>query len=235
MQAVVIGGSGGIGGAFVAHLADQTHYELIATYRSKVPEGSLSEAAQWHPLDVEDAEQIGEFCAQLGEVGLFINAVGMLHTASQGPEKSLRQIDPEFFLQSIRINTLPTLLFAQHLPKHFRHQQPAVFATVSARVGSIEENHLGGWYSYRASKAALNQALKTTAIEWQRNLRNVCVAALHPGTTDTALSRPFQRNVPAEQLFTPQHSVTCMMNVIERLTPEKTGRFWSFDGEILPW
>ena len=133
------------------------------------------------------------------------------------------------------VNALPTLLFSRFLATKFRHKQPAVFATISARVGSIEENYLGGWYSYRASKAALNQVLKTLAIEWRRNLPNVCVAALHPGTTDTALSKPFKKNVPEDQLFSADQSVAYMMKVIDKLEPELSGRFWSFDSTQLPW
>jgi len=119
--------------------------------------------------------------------------------------------------------------------KNFKHGRPALFATVSAKVGSIEDNRLGGWYSYRASKAALNMCLKTLAIEWQRSLPNVAVAALHPGTTDTDLSKPFQRHVPEHQLFSPDQSVIYMVNVLQKLKPADSGKFWAFDGELLPW
>ena len=118
---------------------------------------------------------------------------------------------------------------------NFRHGRPAVFATVSAKVGSIEDKRLGGWFSYRASKAALNMCLKTLAIEWRRSLPNVAVAALHPGTTDTDLSRPFQHNVPSGQLFTPAQSVSYMLDVLDGLNPADSGRFLAFDGEKLPW
>ena len=159
----------------------------------------------------------------------------MLHTPAQGPEKTIRHIDPAFFLQSMSVNTVPTLLLAKHLQSNFRHGRPAVFATVSAKVGSIEDNRLGGWFSYRASKAALNMCLKTLAIEWRRSLPNIVVAALHPGTTDTALSRPFQHNVPSGQLFTPRHSVHCMLDVLDGLNSADSGQFLAFDGEKLPW
>ena len=149
--------------------------------------------------------------------------------------ETVRHIDPAFFLESMRINTLPTLLLAKHLHDKFRHGRPAVVATVSARVGSIEDNRLGGWFSYRASKAALNMCLKTLAIEWRRSLPNVAVAALHPGTTDTALSRPFQSNVPIGQLFTPGQSVASMLDVLDGLNSADSGQFLAFDGEKLPW
>jgi NAD(P)-dependent dehydrogenase (short-subunit alcohol dehydrogenase family) len=104
---------------------------------------------------------------QIGEINWLINTVGMLNTPAQGPEKTIRHIDPAFFLESMGINTVPTLLLAKHLHGKFRHGRPAVFATVSAKVGSIEDNRLGGWFSYRASKAALNMCLKPLAIEWR--------------------------------------------------------------------
>lgn len=135
----------------------------------------------------------------------------------------------------MQINALPSLLLAKHLQANFKHKRPGIFATISAKVGSIEDNRLGGWYSYRASKAALNMCLKTLAIEWQRVLPNVAVAALHPGTTDTFLSKPFQKNVPPEQLFTPEQSANYMLKVLKQLKPSETGKFWAFDGELLPW
>jgi NAD(P)-dependent dehydrogenase (short-subunit alcohol dehydrogenase family) len=237
MQTVVIGGNGGIGNAFVKLLMDKGTKDVIATYHNTKPAQELTQNTnvEWFQLDATDESAVSDFCEKLGDVGLFINAVGMLHDDQHKPEKSTRNLGKDYFIKSMTINTLPTMLFAKYLPLHFRHKQTAVFATISARVGSIEENYLGGWYSYRASKAALNQVLKTLSIEWRRNLPNVCVVALHPGTTDTALSKPFQKNVPAEQLFTADKSVMLMSDVISHLTPEKSGKFFSFDGENLPW
>ena len=234
MNALVVGGSGGIGLAFVKHLLKQNRYSVHATYNSTLPPDEI-DGCKWSQLDATDEQQVADFCMQLGEIDLFINAVGMLHDEAHQPEKATRHIDSEYFFKSMQVNVLPTLLMAKHLAGHFRHKRPAVFATVSARVGSIGENRLGGWYSYRASKAALNQVLKTLSIEWQRNLKNVCVAALHPGTTDTPLSKPFHKNVPQENLFTPEQSVDYMMQVVNDLSPQDTGQFLSFDGENLPW
>jgi NAD(P)-dependent dehydrogenase (short-subunit alcohol dehydrogenase family) len=133
------------------------------------------------------------------------------------------------------VNALSSLLLAKHLHGAFRHGRPAVFAAISAKVGSIEDNRLGGWFSYRASKAALNMCLKTLAIEWRRSLPNVSVVALHPGTTDTALSKPFQRNVPSGQLFSPGQTVEYLLQVLQGLETGKSGQFLAFDGERLPW
>ncbi len=235
MNAVVIGGSGGIGRAFVHYLeANKPGIRIVASYHHGQPPTD-TQRTEWRRLDITSEDQIEQFCADLPDVDLCINAAGMLHNEQFSPEKSTRQIDAAYFLHSMSVNALPTLLLARYLEPHFKHKRPAVFATVSARVGSIEENYLGGWYSYRSSKAALNMILKTLSIEWKRKLPTVTVAALHPGTTDTRLSEPFSSNVKPGQLFSTSQSVGYMMNVIEQLTPDKSGAFWSFDGEILPW
>jgi len=192
MNIVIAGGSGGIGGAFVEVLARRPGVDKINATCNSHSSALDHEKVIWHRLDLTDEAAIEDWAAQTDEIDWLINAAGILHTPVQGPEKSIRQIDPAFFLENVSINALPALLLAKHLHGKFRHGRPAVFATVSARVGSIEDNRLGGWFSYRASKAALNMSLKTLAIEWRRTLPNVAVVALHPGTTDTALSKPFQ-------------------------------------------
>ena len=235
MKVVITGGSGGIGSAFVHRLAGRPNVETVtATYHRHRPAAEHPKVI-WQQVDLSDESAIRAWAAQIDEVDWLINAAGILHTSTQGPEKTVRHIDPEFFLHSMTINTVPTLLLAKHLHTRFRHGRPAIFAAVSARVGSIEDNRLGGWFSYRASKAALNMCLKTLAIEWRRTLPNVSVAALHPGTTDTALSKPFQHNVPREQLFAPAQSVDHMLTVLDGLEPGESGQFLAFDGERLPW
>jgi NAD(P)-dependent dehydrogenase (short-subunit alcohol dehydrogenase family) len=232
---VITGASGGIGGAFVDRLAGRPGVQnIIATYRSGSPAPGYP-GVQWHKLDLGDESAVRDWAARVGEIDWLINAAGILHTPEHGPEKTIRQVDPDFFLDNMRSNAVPTLLLAKHLHSSFRHGRPALFATVSAKVGSIEDNRLGGWFSYRASKAALNMCLKTLAIEWRRTLPNVAVVALHPGTIDTALSRPFQRNVPAQQLFAPARTAGYLVDVLERLEPADSGQFLAFDGERLPW
>lgn len=233
-QVVVIGANGGIGSEFIRQLRKVYPNKVIATYNRLAPETNYADV-DYRTLDITHEEKIRTFCESLERVTLFINAVGFLHNTQYSPEKTIKQASTDYFMESMRINALPTLLFARYLAPNLRHDKQAVFATVSARVGSIEENYLGGWFSYRASKAALNQVLKTLSIEWQRSMKNVCVAALHPGTTDTSLSKPFQRNLPEGQLQTTEYSVESMLKIIENLTPKETGRFWSFDGEQLPW
>lgn len=235
MNILIAGGSGGIGGAFVEALATRPGVDKIIATCNRHASAVEHAKVIWHRLDLTDEDAIEGWAAELDEIDWLINAAGILHTRVQGPEKSIRQIDPAFFLKNMSINALPALLLAKHLHGKFRHGRPAVFATVSAKVGSIEDNRLGGWFSYRASKAALNMSIKTLAIEWRRTLPNVAVVALHPGTTDTALSKPFQRNVPHGQLFTPENSVNCMLRVLENLRPAHSGEFLAFDGERLPW
>jgi NAD(P)-dependent dehydrogenase (short-subunit alcohol dehydrogenase family) len=235
MNIVIAGGSGGIGGAFVDALARRPDvYSITATYNRNPPEVNYPNVT-WHRLDLTDEAAVRDWAAETGEIDWLINAAGMLHTSTGGPEKTIRHIDPGFFLESMSVNSLPTLLLAKYLHTGFRHGRPAIFATVSAKVGSIEDNRLGGWFSYRASKAALNMCIKTLAVEWRRTLPNVAVTALHPGTTDTTLSKPFQHNVPPGQLFAPEQTVDFLLKVLDDLKPAQTGRFLAFDGEQLPW
>jgi NAD(P)-dependent dehydrogenase (short-subunit alcohol dehydrogenase family) len=133
------------------------------------------------------------------------------------------------------LNTLPSIMLAKHFAKALTQSHSARFAVISARVGSITDNRLGGWYSYRASKAALNMFLKTLSIEWQRTMKHGVVLSLHPGTTDTPLSQPFQQSVPKGKLFTPEYVANSLLPIIANATPSQTGRFFAYDGTELPW
>jgi NAD(P)-dependent dehydrogenase (short-subunit alcohol dehydrogenase family) len=127
------------------------------------------------------------------------------------------------------------VLLAKHLVPLLRHGDRSIFATISAKVGSIGDNQLGGWYGYRASKAALNMFMRTAAIEYGRKSPNTIVALLHPGTTDTRLSQPFQRNVPPEKLFSTERTVEQLWTVLNQLGPDNSGQFFSWDGAEIPW
>lgn len=236
MKALIVGGSGGIGLALTQQLLQREGVEHVhASWRTGAQPELRHPRLTWLKLDASDEAAVAALAEHLPSLDLLVNAAGMLHSATRGPEKTVKAIDTEFFLDSMRCNVLPSLLLARHLAPRLRHGRPAVFAALSARVGSIADNRLGGWYSYRASKAALNMALKTLALEWRVRLPNCTVAALHPGTVDTPLSRPFQANVPVEKLFTPEYAARCLLGVIDRLTPEQSGRFWSWDGSEIPW
>jgi NAD(P)-dependent dehydrogenase (short-subunit alcohol dehydrogenase family) len=165
---------------------------------------------------------------------LVISTLGILHQEGTKAEKSLAQLDLAGLQASFATNAYAPILLLKHLLPLLR-KGPATFAALSARVGSIGDNRLGGWYSYRASKAALNQLLHTASIELKRLNPAATVLALHPGTTDTALSRPFQGNVPAEKLFEPGFAAQRILEQIERLGPSNSGEFWAWDGQPIEW
>ncbi|EMJ3469256.1 TPA: SDR family oxidoreductase [Vibrio harveyi] len=235
MEILIVGGNGGIGFAMVACVAEHFPQARVhATYRRQHPNWHHPNVI-WHQVDVTQDEEVKALSENIVHVDWLVNCVGMLHSQEKGPEKNLSSLDADFFQQTIMVNTLPSLLLAKYFtPKLKRSTQPK-FAAVSAKVGSINDNQLGGWYSYRASKAALNMFLKTMSIEWQRMLKHGTVLALHPGTTDTALSAPFQTNVPEGKLFTPERVAKDLLGLIEKATPQDSGAFWAYDGALLPW
>lgn len=235
MNILVIGGNGGIGQAIVAALTQRSvPTKVFATYNRHVPQTTNDEVT-WYRLDVSQESSIAELAQRFDHLDWIINCVGMLHTESQGPEKNLSSVDPAFFLHNVAINSLPTLLIAKHFQTVLKRSAHPCLATISAKVGSISDNQLGGWYSYRASKAALNMAIKGISIEWSRVMPQSVVVALHPGTTDTVLSKPFQTNVPAGKLFTPERVANDLLKVLGSLTHEDTGQFITYDGERLAW
>jgi NAD(P)-dependent dehydrogenase (short-subunit alcohol dehydrogenase family) len=168
---------------------------------------------------------------------LVVNAAGLLHGGphDMAPEKRLADVRLEALTTGFAVNAFGPLLLARHFESLLAHRERAVFASISARVGSIGDNRLGGWYAYRGAKAAQNMFTRSLSIEWARTRRNVVCVALHPGTTDTGLSRPFQANVPAGKLFTPERAARQLLEVIDRLTPADTGRFLAWDGSGIPW
>jgi len=235
LNVLILGGSGGIGDALVNALCGRDNIHTVHATFLNTPPTRQHNKLIWHKLDPCEDADVKDLLGQLGRLDWCINCIGMLHTQQSGPEKTLTRFDPDFFQKNMQINVLPSLLLAKYLPSNFKGVDRAIMATVSAKVGSIEDNRLGGWVSYRASKAALNMALKTIAIEWQRKLPNVAVASLHPGTTDTSLSKPFQNNVPIDKLFSPEKTAALLLAVLDKLTPAESGRFWSWDGTELPW
>ncbi|MGL4542907.1 MAG: SDR family NAD(P)-dependent oxidoreductase, partial [Polymorphobacter sp.] len=162
---------------------------------------------------------------------LVIVATGVLHDATRGPERSLGALDAGWLAHSFAVNASGPALVAQALLPRLRRDRKTAFAALSARVGSIADNRLGGWYSYRASKAALNQLVRTAALEHaRRHPLGLCVT-LHPGTVDTRLSKPFQRGVP--ELFTAATSARHLLGVLDRLTPADSGGLFAWDGAAI--
>ena len=177
--------------------------------------------------------QVEGLVARFDRLDGVVNRVGLLHDGAQQPEKAVARIASNALMRSMEINLLPTLLLAKHTRRIIRKSSNWLFAAVSAKVGSIEDNRLGGWYAYRASKAARSMALKTLAIEWQSALPDCTVAALHPGTFDSPLSRPFAGK--KNNLLSAVESANHLKTILDKLSPEQSGRFWAWNGEELPW
>ncbi|MBX2882296.1 MAG: SDR family NAD(P)-dependent oxidoreductase [Granulosicoccus sp.] len=243
-RVALIGASGGIGMGLLSALLQRSDIEAIfATYHRSMGATSvghiksqgLEASISWSKLDASDETAVADWMGSIGRLDWLINCVGMLHDDNHGPEKGIHAFTPDHFISSIQINTLPTLLLAKYARDLLKDAPEPVFVSISARVGSISDNHLGGWYSYRASKAALNMVLKCLSIEWARTAKNIRVAALHPGTTDTRLSKPFQKNLPAGQLFSCETSAEYLMSQIETLKDRPSGQFIAYDGQEIPW
>lgn len=235
MKVLIFGGNGGIGHAICRNLAQHSpDIEVHATYRNQQPTHS-HETIIWHKLDVTDEAQLQLLANEIEHLDWIINAVGLLHDEDHGPEKNLKSFDPDFYLKNIMNNAMPTMLIAKHFQSALKHSSQPKLATISAKVGSIKDNQLGGWYSYRSSKAALNMLLKTLSIEWGRTMPKACVLSLHPGTTDTELSKPFQANVPEGKLFEPDRVAADLIKIISEATSDISGSFLAYNGEELPW
>lgn len=245
-NALIIGATQGIGMGFVQKLiSDERINKIYATYRNPDSAAELcalaekSEKLTCLSLDITQEAQIQECAdkirADANKLHLVINCVGVLHEENLQPEKSLRSINSENLLHYFQVNSIGSVLLAKHLIPLFKHSERSIFASISAKVGSIGDNQLGGWYGYRASKTALNMFMRNIAIEYKRTCPKAVVIALHPGTTDTRLSRPFQRNVPPEKLFSVNRTVSQLLSVMEQVKDEDSGEFFSWDGSRLPW
>lgn len=235
MEILITGGSGGIGLALIEYiLATKPNTTIYATYRHNQPTFNAPNL-HWFRVDVCNESDIMALAGTLPKLDAIINTVGLLHHGDKKPEKSVSCVESDFFALNIYTNTLPTILLAKHLYKSLKSKSATYFISFSARIGSIDDNKVGGWLSYRCSKAALNMAIKTISIEWQYKRPNCCVFSFHPGTTDTPLSAPFQKNVPPEKLFSAQFVAQSLITLMERATPEESGKFFSYDGSEIPW
>jgi NAD(P)-dependent dehydrogenase (short-subunit alcohol dehydrogenase family) len=246
MNVLIVGANRGIGLGFVEQLLQRSHInQIYATYRSTATSELTtlvtkhSDRLQILPMDVTDETQIATAIAtikdQIQVLNLVLYCVGLLHDDTMQPEKSLQQVQAEPLLRYFQVNSIGAVLLAKHVLPLLKQGDRSIFASISAKVGSIGDNQLGGWYGYRASKAALNMLMRTVAIEYSRKSPKTIVVMLHPGTTDTRLSKPFQRNVPPEKLFSVDRTVTQLLAVIDQLQPDDSGCFFSWDGSRLPW
>ena len=224
--AVVFGAGGGIGGALMEALRGSDRFGAVMGFgRNSTPPIDL--------LDEESLERAAALMAEQGEPRLVIDATGFLHDSTQGPEKNWRQLDPAKLARAFAINAIGPALIMKHVLPKLPKSGKSVFLTLSARVGSIGDNRLGGWYAYRASKAALNQLVRTASVELARQSPGAICAAYHPGTVATSLSRPFSAG--GHEVHTPAAAARDLLAVVEGLGPEDNGGFLDWRGQTVPW
>lgn len=232
MRACVFGASGGIGAALVDQLVARGDVTRVYAL-SRSPDEAAGKVVPlaFDLLDEASIAAASDCMGSEGPVDLCIVASGVLNLPDgAGPERSWSRIDGAAMAQVFALNTIGPALIAKHVMPLLPRGQRAVFAAISARVGSIGDNRLGGWHSYRASKAALNMLVRNFAIELSRSRPQAIAVALHPGTVDTGLSAPFQRGVPDGKLFTPAQSAASLLSVIDGLASDDNGSFLAWDG-----
>jgi len=243
LTVAIIGATGGIGSAIIEHLAHEPTVKTLycgsrAPFDTSVYE-NVNATVRSFSIDITNevsVKKAAEFIADNGDaVDVVIVATGLLHDdKGLRPEKSLQQLQADNFLKNMLVNALGPALVAKHFLPLINKNKRSFFGAFSARVGSISDNGLGGWHSYRASKAANNMLIKNIAIEYKRKCPYLIVAGLHPGTVDTELSTPFQKNVKPEKLFTPEFSAKQILSVIDKLSESDSGNCFAWDGRQIP-
>jgi len=235
LNIAIIGASGGIGSAFVELLAEEQSNTVYAFSRTEV-EGKIP-WVEYGSIDYSEESSIIEAAqkaSQSAPLDLVIVASGVLQDGKMMPEKALRDINTKNLERNFLVNAIGPALVAKHFLPALQTTKRAVFAALSARVGSITDNRLGGWYAYRASKAALNMLIKTASIEVARRKKNAIVVGLHPGTVATGLSHPFQARVPKNKLFSANYAAAQLTDLMERLSTDDTGKVFAWDGAEVP-
>jgi len=244
-QTLIIGANSDIGKAIAAQILTADNTSLILISRNVTDANPVTcdlAGSDVTKIAVKDyqAQSIDQAIAQLAQYNhapitrIFV-CNGILHNHSIQPEKRLEDFDAQAFLQVITSNTLTPMLWLQKLTPLLTGKSPCKFVLFSARVGSISDNRLGGWYSYRASKAALNMLIKTAAIELARRAKNIKLIAFHPGTTDTPLSKPFQKNVPANKLFTTEFVAKKLLEIVTDAPLDQTASYLDWQGKTINW
>lgn len=237
LNVAIMGASGGIGGAFVDALT--IHPSVNRVFRlARSLETDIAQDTIHVDLDSETtiADAAMVLKEEVGTLDIVLVATGILHNTdtSLAPEKTWRALSAGALEAVYQINTVGPTLMAKHFLPLLNKDRKSVFAALSARVGSIEDNQLGGWHAYRMSKAALNMALKTLSVELAMKNKNALCVGLHPGTVDTNLSAPFQGNVPEGKLFSPAQSAGYMLNVLDGLSRQDSGNVFAWDGQRIP-
>ena len=239
LNVVVFGATGGIGKAIVDNLSQNSNVESIFAVSRSVNYLSFQKVTTLHAniCNEEDILHVADTIrSSVGELHIVLIATGILHEGNRiKPEKSWRALNTNSFETIFQVNTFGPALIAKHFLPLLAKKRKSVFAALSARVGSIEDNHLGGWYAYRASKAALNMLIRTLSIELSRvNPYALCVG-LHPGTVDTLLSKPYQSSVSEDSIFSAHHSGKCLLKVLNNLQIRHSGRTFAWDGKPIPF
>lgn len=231
MHWLILGG-GGIGSAIVQQCLRNGDTVDLVTQQTK----SAHDPATVHQISSWDWASVEHTITSLPQLpDCFVSTCGLLWSHSQRPEKRLEDLGADTLEASFRANTLAPMAAVKALSQRLDRQSRLKALVLTAKIAGISDNHLGGWYAYRATKAATNMLVRTTAIEWQRRFPNATIGCYHPGTTDTELSSPFQARVPSDQLKSPEAAAEHLIAMMARLTPETTGRFWHWDGSELPW
>ena len=226
--AIIVGGTGSIGSAIADEIKNLGFRDIIKIGRKTNPFIDFN--------DENSIQQTVDFIKNKKKpISILFDATGILHDKNNNkmPEKTFKNIDLDFAKKNFLINTIGPSLLIKYFSPLLDSEQRSVFATLSAKVGSISDNGYGGWYSYRASKAALNQLIKTASIEMKIKNKNAIFVALHPGTVDSDLSKPFQKS--NLKIQTPRESAINLIKIIKNLKPAETGKFFNWDGLELPW
>jgi NAD(P)-dependent dehydrogenase (short-subunit alcohol dehydrogenase family) len=231
LNIAIIGASGAIGAEFVNQYAKNSNNIIHAFSRSEV--SFAHNNVKTHFIDIENETSIKD-AAEIStidtELDIVIVATGMLHNNDIMPEKSLKDLSADKFQKLFSINTIAPAIIAKHYLPKLKKDKKSLFAALSARVSSVSDNRLGGWYAYRSAKAALNMVLKNSAIEIARTNKNAVIVGLHPGTVDSNLSKPFQSFVKPEKLFTAEYAVTELISVLNGLETSDSGNLYDFHG-----
>ena len=233
-KVAVIGSSGAIGRAFVDHYINDLSINSIFSFsRSSI--GIDNNKVKHFSIDIENESSIENAAKSVEETNFdeIIIASGLLHTNDFGPEKSIKDLKADNILKVFNVNTVGPAIIGKYFLPLLNKDNKSVMAFLSARVGSISENKLGGWYAYRASKSALNQVIKTFSIELKRINPKAIIIGLQPGTVDSELSAPFKRSVSNNKLFSAEYSVSQLLGVIERADESSSGNLISWEGEII--
>ena len=224
--AVIVGGTGAIGQA----IADQLNK---IGFSDTIKIGTKTSPS----IDFNDENSILESVEYIKKknkpISIFFDATGILHLNDSMPEKTLKNIEFEFTKQNFLINAIGPALLIKHFVPLLDKEEKSIFASLSAKVGSISDNGYGGWYSYRASKAALNQLIKTASIEMKVKNKKAIIVALHPGTVKSNLSKPFQKT--NLKIQNPEESAKHLVKIINSIDQSQTGKFFNWDGSEIAW